>query len=100
MWDDADLYELETAWYGADLAYWAGILAEYRPRRVLELACGTGRLALAMTRQGLAQTADFPLVGLDSSAALLARAREKLAAAADLAGVVRLVAGDMAAFDL
>ena len=101
MWDDPDLYDLETAWYVTDLPYWQGLLAEYRPVRVLELGCGTGRLALPLARRGAADLIPgFRLVGLDRSAALLARAQARLAAEPPLAGAVRFVAGDMRAFDL
>src|SRR5689334_8041907 len=101
MWDDADLYELETAWYRADIPYWQELIDEYRPRRVLELACGTGRLALPVARWGRVQVPDFTLVGLDSSPALLDRARARLEAAGlGLPAAVRFVEGDMRDFDL
>ncbi len=101
MWDDARLYEWETANYRADLPYWLATLAHYRPRRVLELACGTGRLALPLAVAGARATPSFRLVGLDRSPALLARAEEHLAQATAVPpGTVRLVEGTMAAFDL
>lgn len=101
MWDDARLYEWETAHYTADLPYWLATLAHYRPRRVLELACGTGRLALPLALAGAQATPGFRLVGLDSSPALLARATAKLAEEPDLPpGTVAWVAGAMQAFDL
>jgi SAM-dependent methyltransferase len=68
---------------------------------VLELACGTGRLLLPVARWGAVQAPGFRIVGLDSSPALLARAREKWAEAGlPEDGAVRLVAGDMRAFEL
>lgn len=101
MWDDARLYEWETANYRADLPYWLATLAYYRPRRVLELACGTGRLALPLAAAGARAVPGFQLVGLDRSPALLARAGEHLAAAEDVPpGTVQLVEGTMEAFDL
>jgi SAM-dependent methyltransferase len=58
---------------------------------VLELACGTGQLLVPIARNGL------NAVGLDLSAAMLARARDRARAAeAD----VELVEGDMRSFDL
>ncbi|MEJ7809587.1 MAG: class I SAM-dependent methyltransferase [Gemmatimonadaceae bacterium] len=58
---------------------------------VLELACGTGRVAIPIARAGLAVT------GLDSSAAMLREARAK----GERAGVsVEWVEGDMRAFDV
>jgi SAM-dependent methyltransferase len=101
MWDDADLYELETAWYTQDLPYWAWLLAEVQPRHLLELACGTGRLALPLARQRVQHDPGFRLMGLDRSAALLVRAQEKLAETEPaLTGVVQWVEGDMRTFDL
>ena len=57
---------------------------------VLELGCGTGRLTLPLARAG------HPVIGLDSSPAMLARARAKLAAESeDVRRRVTLLAGDM-----
>ncbi|MGH9347860.1 MAG: class I SAM-dependent methyltransferase [Vicinamibacterales bacterium] len=55
---------------------------------VLELGCGTGRMALPLGRAGV------PLVGIDRSHAMLARARQRLGRAR-LRGRVRLVRGDI-----
>jgi len=57
---------------------------------VLELACGTGRVAIPIARQGTR------VVGLDRSPAMLGRAREKSAGMS----TVRWVEGDMRDFDL
>nr|BBH93840.1 methyltransferase [Thermogemmatispora argillosa] len=57
-----------------DLPFWQGLIEEYRPRRVLELACGSGRLGLPLARR-------FPQLiveGLDSSPQMLAAYRRKL----------------------
>ncbi len=59
-------------------------------RPVLELACGTGRVSIPIARDGVR------VVGLDRSAAMLARAREKSAGI----DTVHWVEGDMRAFDL
>jgi SAM-dependent methyltransferase len=62
---------------------------------VLELGCGTGRVAIPTARAGV------EICGLDASAEMLARFREKLAAEpADVQRRVSLVQGDMRAFDL
>src|SRR4051812_39034758 len=75
MWDDPVLYDLENADDPAfDLRFWTGLLESLRPRRMLELACGTGRLTLPLARLGIADE----IVGLDSSAPFLARARSLL----------------------
>jgi ubiquinone/menaquinone biosynthesis C-methylase UbiE len=57
---------------------------------VLELACGTGRVAIPVAREGVR------VVGLDRSPQMLAIAREKAAAIKNL----RLVEGDMRSFGL
>src|SRR4051794_12873330 len=88
MWDDALLYELENTDDPAfDLAFWSELISAVRPRRVLELACGTGRLTLPLARLGVADE----IVGLDSSAAFLEHARSRV----DGTGRVRFVEGDM-----
>jgi SAM-dependent methyltransferase len=62
---------------------------------VLELGCGTGRVAIPTARAGV------EICGLDASAEMLARFREKLAAEpADVRRRVSLVQGDRRAFDL
>jgi SAM-dependent methyltransferase len=98
MWDDPLLYELENADDPAfDLAFWSELIASGRPRRVLELACGTGRLTLPLARLGVAEE----IVGLDSSAPFLEHARAQLdgagAGAADAGSRVSFVEGDMRA---
>lgn len=71
---DGDHYDAFNAPYEDDLPFY---LAEARRARgpVLELACGTGRLALPLKKAGV------DITGLDYSAPMLARARAKAAAA-------------------
>lgn len=64
--------------------------AQERGLRTLELACGTGRIAIPLAREGI------PLVGLDNSAAMLARAHEK---SAELE-TIEWVEADMRSFEL
>jgi len=62
---------------------------------VLELGCGTGRIALPVARAGIR------VVGLDRSAPLLALAGQKVAAALpEVRASVELVQGDMREFSL
>lgn len=63
-----------------------------QPQAALDLACGTGSVALAMARKGITVT------GLDLSPKMLAQARAKLAAEADLP--VSFAHGDMRSFEL
>lgn len=101
-WGDAELYELETADEpDFDFDYWQGLVRELRPRRVLELACGTGRLSVPLALAGLSAREDFELVGLDSSEPFLARAREQVDAQPEaVRAAVRFQLGDMRDFAL
>jgi SAM-dependent methyltransferase len=69
-------------------------LASEQEGPVLELGCGTGRLLLPLAQAGVAVT------GIDASAAMLARARQRVEAAALPADRVRLVEADMTRFEL
>ena len=60
----------------------------------LELGCGTGRIAIPMAMSGV------DVVGLDNSRAMLACCLEKLEAIGEMPGSLRLIQGDMAAFEL
>lgn len=85
----ADLYDLEyDRRTPRDLPFY--LAAARRSPPLLELACGTGRLAIPIARAGV------DVVGLEPSPAMLERARAK---AGDLAGL-RWVEGRMEAFDL
>ena len=91
MWSDPLLYELEYADDPEfDVPFWRGLLEQRGARRVLELACGTGRLTLPLARAGAS------VVALDSSAPFLARAGERLAGEPEeVRARVELVEGDM-----
>jgi SAM-dependent methyltransferase len=95
MWLDPDLYDAENADDPAfDLRFWESVVREVAPRRMLELACGTGRLTLPLARLGIAEE----LVGIDSSAPFLERLRERLAGEAEpVREAVRVLEGDMCA---
>ena len=89
MWNDADLYDLENADDPAfDFGFWESVVRELAPRRMLELACGTGRLTLPLARLGVVEE----LVALDNSAPFLERLRSRLAGEP-----VTVVEGDMQA---
>jgi SAM-dependent methyltransferase len=85
-WDQyAPFYDWENArtlgW--RDVAFWRRF-AGSRPGRVLELGCGTGRVLLPVARAGV------PIVGVDRSAPMLDRARQRLRRARGLqAALVR-----------
>lgn len=61
---------------------------------ILELACGSGRLALPLAADG------HPVVGVDICAGLLARCRETLARVPEAAGRLALVEADAVGLDL
>jgi SAM-dependent methyltransferase len=90
----AEQYDAQTTWPNPDLPLYLEMAAE-SPGRVLELACGTGRLLLPLARQGATVT------GLDISPHMLAVARRKLAAEPEeVQARVTLVEGDMSRFAL
>jgi SAM-dependent methyltransferase len=89
LYDHPELYDALLP-VGAHLPYYVD-LARRTAGEVLELACGTGQLTvpIAATRK--------PTVGIDLSAAMLTRARDR-AVAANVP--VEFLQGDMRQFDL
>jgi SAM-dependent methyltransferase len=89
-WDEyAPFYDWENARTlgRRDVAFWR-TLARQAGGPALELGCGTGRIALPLGRAGAV------VVGIDRSAAMLARARRRVRRAR-LDARVRLVRGDI-----
>ncbi len=88
----APLYDANAQGVPGDIDFYLGLAQEAHAagQPVLELACGTGRVAIPIAREGV------QVVGLDRSPAMLAIAREKSAGL----GNVRWVEGDMRDFDL
>lgn len=60
MWDDVRLYELEFDTEDFDLSYWLGVLDRFQPTRVLELACGAGRIPLPLAARGSGTASGSP----------------------------------------
>ena len=88
-WDEyAPFYDWENARTlgRRDVPFWRN-LARHAGGRVLELGCGTGRITLPLGRAGI------DVVGIDRSAPMLARARQRVRRA-KLANVA-LVRGDI-----
>ncbi len=101
MHDNAWIYDLENRDFRADLLFWESILDDYKPTRVLDLACGTGRITFPLLTKGWSRDPSFRIVGLDISPPLLARAEEvKDTLDPSLAGAIHFVEGDMRDFDL
>ena len=91
-WDEyAPFYDWENARTVGrrDVAFWRRLAAEH-PGRILELGCGTGRIAIPLLRAGAA------IVGIDRSEEMLLRARRR-AGRASLARRARFVRGDIRA---
>ena len=89
-WDDyAAYYDWENAQTVGrrDIAFWQRMAAPV-DGPILELGCGTGRVALPLARKGAV------VVGIDRSASMLARARMKVRRAR-LASRVKLIRGDI-----
>jgi len=88
----APLYDLINAGVQDDLPFYLALVAEMGGP-VLELGCGSGRTLIPLAEAG------YDVVGLDSSPAMLERARTRLERS-PFAEHVRLVQGDMTGFDL
>lgn len=94
-WEGWDAYAPFYDWENArtigrrDLRFWRQLAARVRGP-VLELGCGTGRLAIPMARDGV------HVVGVDRSGPMLARARQR-ARRARVSPRLSLVRGDIRA---
>jgi SAM-dependent methyltransferase len=92
-WSDAQLAQLYDVFaFDADLPFYLD-LARQQGRRVLEVACGSGRVLIPLVEAGLS------VVGIDISPHMLARARAKLEAV-PVAGQAELIQTDMRTFTL
>jgi ubiquinone/menaquinone biosynthesis C-methylase UbiE len=89
-WDEyADYYDWENAQTVGrrDIAFWQRIVAPV-DGAILELGCGTGRVAVPLARKGAT------VVGIDRSESMLSRARKRVNRARQQSRV-RLVRGDI-----
>jgi len=93
--DDYDLtYQSQSE---LDLPFWRELVMRYTPRRVLELACGSGRIGLDLLRGPGA----FQLEGLDVAPNMLAAYQRKLAREPEeIQQRVTLHQGDMSDYNL
>lgn len=89
-----DEYDLEHVGDDEDVAFYVALARSLRPKSVLELACGTGRITVPLAEEGA--RSGFSVVGLDSEANMLKQARDKAAQMPATARKrLRLVRGDM-----
>ena len=68
-------YDLEHDEDGRDIAFYGELVRRWRPARILDLACGNGRITLELAT--IAEELGFEVVGVDLADAMLANAREK-----------------------
>jgi len=68
-------YDLEHEGDDLDVRFYRALLERYRPRRVLELGCGSGRVTLPMAETAVRTVAD--IVGIDVNEQMLGQARAK-----------------------
>ncbi|WP_448542734.1 class I SAM-dependent methyltransferase [Roseiflexus sp.] len=83
----ARFYDADHSGFADDLPFYRE-LARRTGGRVLDVMCGSGRLVVPLAQSGIRVT------GIDSSAAMIARAHERVAAA-DVAARVTLHHGDV-----
>ncbi|HEV2662742.1 MAG TPA: class I SAM-dependent methyltransferase, partial [Ktedonobacteraceae bacterium] len=88
----APFYDIEHAQFGEDLDMYRNF-AELNGGKILELACGSGRVLLPLVQDGYAVT------GVDTSAAMLAIARARLQESG-LSARATLVQQDISALNL
>jgi ubiquinone/menaquinone biosynthesis C-methylase UbiE len=89
-WDEyAPFYDWENARTlgRRDVPFWRKLALDVKGP-VLELGCGTGRIAMPLGRAGV------PVIGIDRSEAMLTRARRRVARGR-LQRRVRLIRGDI-----
>ena len=89
----AGIYDAVYSYVRSDIPFYAQQAVE-SGGPVLELGVGTGRVAIPTAQLGI------DVVGLDTSEAMLSKAREKLGSLRQGAGSVELIHADMRNFDL
>jgi SAM-dependent methyltransferase len=91
-------YKLEHLGDDEDIAFYVSLVRSLRPRRVMELGCGTGRITLPLAEHGARD--GFEIIGVDSQPQMLESARKTLAKAAhELRQCAQFIEGDMRTFD-
>jgi SAM-dependent methyltransferase len=83
IYDRPKDYDLEHEGDDADVRFYVELARRLRPRRVLELAAGSGRVTIPLARAGASH--QFDVVGLELSETMLAEAERKRSALPDAA---------------
>jgi ubiquinone/menaquinone biosynthesis C-methylase UbiE len=87
-------YELEHEGDAEDIEFFVALARRLRPKRVLELACGSGRVTQPLAK--LAAQEGFDMVGLDNASEMLSEARRRYdVASKEVRERLTLVEGDM-----
>jgi SAM-dependent methyltransferase len=90
-------YDLEHEGDDEDIAFYLRLLDRWRPRRVMELAAGNGRVTIPLARA--AASRDIEIVGLEREGAMLEHARQKRAGLdEDVRRCLTFTSGDMRAW--
>ena len=89
-----DEYDLEHLGDDEDIQFYVSLARTLKPKSVLELACGTGRITIPLAEEGA--RSGYSIVGLDTEPAMLRQAGEKVKRLpAAVRRRIRLVKGDM-----
>jgi SAM-dependent methyltransferase len=87
-------YDLEHLGDEEDIAFYVSLARRLRPRKVLELGCGTGRITLPLANEGV--KSGFDVIGLDTASEMLKKAEEQRDdASPELKKRLTFVKGDM-----
>ncbi len=90
-------YDLEHVGDTEDIEFFVSLVNRLRPQRVLELACGNGRVTVPLAEAGAAQ--GFEVVGLELVPEMLAAARQRAGEATEAVRErLTLAEGDMRAW--
>jgi SAM-dependent methyltransferase len=89
-----DDYDLEHLGHDEDVEFYLSLVRRLRPKRILELGCGTGRVTIPLAQLG--GKLGFSVIGLDSQPEMLERAgRRRMQCRAAIRQRVNFVQGDM-----
>jgi len=87
-------YDLEHEGDTADIDFFVGLLERWKPKRLLELACGSGRVTLPLTGKGI--EIGCTVTGLELAPEMLAEAqRRRKEASEEVRTNLSLIEGDM-----